>query len=175
MVNNSKPIVTINQLQKMKVLETAVAEITSSTEMLCILRSLLTVGSQWHTCEKFESQIIQVTLIDLHNHHWLHQRLSLCHPANLCYCYWQLCTKLDAHDHTYKKSLSKCKISWVFPDFSRIKNPSFLQFSSFTRVASILQTLAFEFWLSSHIPQNSPLNWRINVKWFTRRQHQYME
>jgi len=45
---------------------------------------------------------------------WLHPRQSLCHPANLCYCYWQLCTKLDAHNHTFQNSLNKFKIPWVF-------------------------------------------------------------
>jgi len=52
-----------------------------------------------HLSIQFGSFLAELQNILLNEHgDWLDPRQSLCHPTNLRYCYWQLCTQLDAQE-----------------------------------------------------------------------------
>ena len=66
------------------------------------LKSLFHTIIKWkpdvtnHLSSQFGSFLAELQNILLKEHgDWLDPRQSLCHPTNLQYCYWQLCTQLD--------------------------------------------------------------------------------
>jgi len=63
------------------------------------LNSLFQISIKWkpdvtnHISSQFGSFLAELQNILLNEHgEWLHPYQSLCHPTNLRYCYWQLCT-----------------------------------------------------------------------------------
>jgi len=70
-----------------------------------LLNSLFQTIIKWktdvtnHRSSQFDSFLAELQNILLKEHgDWLHPCQSLCHSTNLCYCYWQLCTQLDAQE-----------------------------------------------------------------------------